>query len=205
MLMLNFLPPIIIVGFATLIAVIAVLLIVFKGKPVTKETADAPRIHYTRLPGRGLRREGLIALTRTWCTLWLTDDHILSVDNHVFSEDYKRFYFRDIQAIVFSKTRRGAVWNMVLSIFVALWLLTMFSQEAMEWRITWLIVAVLFIVLLVINIVRGPTCKCQLMTAVHKETLPSLNRMNTTERVLGTLRQRIRQAQRDLVDVEAQE
>lgn len=154
--------------------------------------------NYTRLPGRGLRREGFVALTRTWCTLWLADDHVLSVDNHVFSEDYKRFYFRDIQALVMRKTRRGAIWNIVISVFIALWLWIMFLQTGNEERIVWLIVVVIFIVLLVINVLRGPTCSCQLITAVHKETLPSLDRIKTAEKVLGILRQRIRQAQRDL-------
>ncbi len=158
--------------------------------------------NYTRLPGRGLRREGFVALTRTWCTLWLADDHVLSVDKHAFSEDYKRFYFRDIQAIVFGKTRRGAVWNAVLSVFVALWLWLMFLQDSNEGRIAWLIVAVIFFVLLLINVLRGPTCTCQLITAVHKETLPSLNRIHTAEKVLGILRQRIRGAQRDLAETQ---
>ena len=154
--------------------------------------------NYTRLPGRGLRREGFVALTRTWCTLWLADDHVLSVDNHVFSEDYKRFYFRDIQALVMRKTRRGAIWNIVISVFIALWLWIMFLQTGNEERIVWLIVVVIFIVLLAINVLRGQTCSCQLITAVHKETLPSLDRIKTAEKVLGILRQRIRQAQRDL-------
>ena len=158
---------------------------------------------YTHLPGRGLRREGFVALTRTWCTLWLAEDHVLSVDNHVFSEDYKRFYFRDIQAIVMRKTRRGAVWNVVLSVFLALWLWLMFLERSNEGRIAWLIVVVIFMALLAINVLRGPTCSCQLITAVHQEMLPSLNRMKTAEKVLSILRQRIRSAQRNLAEAQS--
>jgi len=195
MMVASFLPLIIIIGLVTLIAV---LLIVFKEKPATKEAEGTSRIHYTRLPGKGLRREGFIALTRTWCTLWLADDHVLSVDNHLFSEDYKRFYFRDIQAIVMAKTRRGAVWNIILGTLTAIWLLIMLAQDSMEGRIAWAIVAAIFLVMLLANVLRGPTCTCQLITAAHKETLPSLNRLGTAEKALGILRQRIRQAQRDL-------
>ena len=157
---------------------------------------------YTRLPGRGLRREGFVALTRTWCTLWLADDHLLSVDNRLFSEDYKRFYFRDVQAIVLCKTRRGAVWNAILGTMVALWLLIMFAQDTNEGRITWLVAAAIFLVLLLINVLRGPTCSCQLITAVHKETLPSLHRLKTANKVLDILRQRMREAQRDLAETQ---
>lgn len=159
--------------------------------------------NYTRLPGKGLRREGFVALTRTWCTLWLANDHVLSVDNHVFSEDYKRFYFRDIQAIVLAKTRRGTVWNILLGTLTAIWLLIMFAQDSMEARIAWLIVAVIFLILLGINILRGPTCACQIITAVHQETLPSLNRIRTAEKALAILRQRIRAAQRDLAEAQS--
>lgn len=195
MLITSLVPLFVIVGFAALIVVI---LIIFRGKPVAREADGAARIHYTRLPGKGLRREGFVALTRTWCTLWIADDHLLSVDNHLFSEDYKRFYFRDIQAIIMAKTRRGAVWNAILGTMVALWLLIMFRQNSMEGRIAWVVVAAIFLVLLLINVLRGTTCRCQLITAVHQETLPSLNRLTTANKVLDILRQRIRQAQRDL-------
>ena len=47
---------------------------------------------YKRLPGR---RAGLFSVN----TLWMADDHLLSVHSHRVTEQYRRFYFRDIQAI----------------------------------------------------------------------------------------------------------
>ena len=180
------------------VIVILAMLLIFVGEFFYLRGKATP---YTRLPGRGLRREGFVALTRTWCSLWLADDHLLSVDNHLFSEDYKRFYFRDIQAIVMRKTLRGAVWNIVLGALTALWLMIMFAQNLREAPMAWLVVAAMLLALL-INALRGPTCRCQLITAVHQETLPSLNRLKTANKVLDILRQRIRQAQRDLAETQ---
>ena len=55
---------------------------------------------YKRLPGR------------SWLTLagrhsiWLSSNHLLSVWNHYVTEDYKRFYFHDVQAIWIRETSR---------------------------------------------------------------------------------------------------
>ncbi len=155
-------------------------------------------VQYRRLPGKGLRREGFVAVARTWGTLWLGRDHVLSVDTHLFSEDYKRFYFRDIQALVIGKTRRGMVWNIVLSLFLALWLLISFGQSGPTGVTLWLIVAGVFALLLLINVFRGPTCTCYLITAVHQEVLPSLDRIKKAEKVSHILRKHIEKAQREI-------
>ena len=154
---------------------------------------------YRRLPGRGIRREGVSALfVRIWGTLWLAEDHILSVDSRLFSEDYKRFYFRDIQAIAFAKTRRGMVWNIIVSVLMFLFLLPAFRVEDPIGITLWLIVSGIFGLLLVINILRGPTCTCYLLTAVHKEILPSLDRIKKAEKVTQLLRSSIEKAQKDI-------
>ena len=88
-----------------------------------------PEIKYTRLPGKGLRRQGFVAVVRTYCTLWLAKDHILNVDNRVFSEDYKRFYFSDIQAIITQKTNRGKVWNLILMTLIGLFVVIALGSE----------------------------------------------------------------------------
>jgi hypothetical protein len=150
---------------------------------------------YRRLPGKGLRREGFISVTRTYCTLWLAPDHILNVDNHVFSEDYKRFYFQDIQAMITQKTKRGAVWNIILTILISLTVFTAFGRRSAEAMISWLIVAGILGLILLINWLRGPTCICHIITAVQQDTLPSLDRLKKAEKVLRILRQRIREVQ----------
>ena len=80
----------------------------------------ATPVQYQRLPGGGMARKGssFIAATRTTCRLWLGDDHLLQVESMGgYSETYKRFYFRDIQAIIVQRTRTWVVWNIVLGFF----------------------------------------------------------------------------------------
>src|SRR5688572_16565337 len=43
--------------------------------------------------------------------LWLADDHVLLVTTSGYSEEYRRFFFSDIQALIIRKTRAGAGWN----------------------------------------------------------------------------------------------
>ena len=158
--------------------------------------SQSSQTRYRRLPGRGLRRQGFISISRAYCTLWLGPDHLLSVDNHVFTEDYKRFYFQDIQAIITQKTQRGTVWNIILAILTGLFgFLALTQKEGMEAEIAWLLVAGLWGLILLLNWLRGPTCICHIFTAVQQETLPSLDRLKKAEKALHILRQHIREAQ----------
>ena len=152
-------------------------------------------IKYKRLPGRGPRKRGFITVVRSRCSLYLGDDHILAVDNNGFSENYKRFYFSDIQAFITQKTRRGAVWNIVLSIMIACILIgALFSAEE-PLRIIFWILSGIFLVFLLINTMGGPTCTCHIVTAVQVEKLPSLNRLRVTRKVINTLRRAIEKIQ----------
>ena len=54
---------------------------------------------YLRLPGRG-RPRGLRALLTGPSTLWMGGDHLLAVDSNGWRETYRRFDYRDIQAIL---------------------------------------------------------------------------------------------------------
>ena len=50
-------------------------------------------------------------------TLWQGPDHLLQIYSRLGVEDYKRFYFNDIQAIITRKTRLGSVLNFVLGVY----------------------------------------------------------------------------------------
>jgi hypothetical protein len=116
------------------------------------------------------------------------DDHILAVDSNGFSEDYKRFYFSDIQTIITRKTRRGATWSIVLALILACSLMGALFLEKEPARIFFWVFSGTFLVLLFINILRGPTCICHIMTAVQEDQLPSLNRLRVARKVIGKLR-----------------
>ena len=150
---------------------------------------------YKRLPGRGPRYSGIIAISFSRCSLYLGDDHILSVDNHAFSEDYKRFYFSDIQAIITRETRWATFWSIASSLMCACSLMAALFMENPVGRIFSLTSSGAFLACLLINVIRGPTCICHILTAVQQDQLPSLNRLRVARRVIATLRLAIERVQ----------
>ena len=147
--------------------------------------AERPK-EYRRLPGA---RNWLVVKV----TLWLGRDHLLLVSSHRFSEDYRRFYFRDIQAILLRRTRHRQVWTWALSAVGAGVLLgmTAFGASAFSLAVTggaWLLA-------LLANWLRGPTCACHIQTAVQTEPLPSLHHLRNADRVIRRLRPRVDAAQ----------
>jgi hypothetical protein len=154
---------------------------------------------YRRLPGRGIRRQGFLSVTvsarRT--RLWLGPDHLLAVDSQWYSEDYRRFYFRDIQAIIIRKTINGKAINLAMGLAGALTTLgATVTTDGI--RIFWGILAGLFLLFLSLNFLAGPTCNCRMQTAVQTEDLPSLGRLRRARKVLRRLRPLIVEAQGEL-------
>ncbi len=145
---------------------------------------------YKKLPGKALVRGIFLG----YHTLWLGNNHLLSVNNHGFAEDYKRFYFRDIQAISIQRTNQGKLWNSIWTILAGLSVLAVLGTEGYD-GLPWLIISVICVVFLVINLARGPTCKCDIITAVQRETLPSLSRLRTANKVTRTLKRMIKKTQ----------
>jgi len=143
---------------------------------------------YRRLPGR---RRGLIS----GASLWLGSDHILLVKSAWFREEYKRFYLRDIQAIVVAPGARFYVSAPMLAFAVA-WLfsasfLSFWPQSVV---VGWLIASVVWIAAwLAVSLAGG--CRCRLYTAVSRDELPSLFRTWTARSFLRQIEPRIEEVQ----------
>jgi len=150
---------------------------------------------YKRLPGKGPRRRWFIAAPLSRCSLYLGDDHVLAVDCNGFSEDYKRFYFSDIQTLITRRTNRGTAWSIVLALLMACSFMGALFLEVESFRIFFWILSGTFLAYLLGNAFRGPTCICHIMTAVQEDQLPSLNRLRVARKVIGTLRVAIEKAQ----------
>ena len=155
--------------------------------------AEAP-IKYRKLRGRG-------ATLTHYVKLYLGPDHLLQIFSTGFTETYKRFYFRDIQAITIRKTIAGKVVNAILGgiafIFAVLALLTSGTGAIVLGSM-----AGLFAVILGVNVLLGPTCACHLRTAVQHEKLPSLRRLGGARRALGRLQPHILAVQGGISDEE---
>src|SRR5437867_8585041 len=107
---------------------------------------------YQKLPGA--RRTPLRK-----ATLWLAADHILSIDSHRFSEEYKRYYFKDIQAIIVTtgSTAISKAIDLMVAIVVALLALSAWRFQSRDMAIA----AGIFLIAFLILKSLGPLCDCQ--------------------------------------------
>jgi hypothetical protein len=143
---------------------------------------------YRRLPGK---KKGFVV---GYHTLWLGSDHLLQIYSRLGIEDYKRFYFNDIQAIITRKTAAGKIQNFVLGALAGLSALLAVIAGG-GWSVFWAVIAGVPALILLINYFRGPTCETYLMTAVQTEKLHSLHRIKITQPVMNQLRSLIEQRQ----------
>ncbi len=153
----------------------------------------AKKREYQRLSGTGTKLASRLKL-------WLGADHLLAVTSTGYWENYKRFYFRDIQAFVIRPNRRGRVVNIVLAVLAFLPLLGALSvalggNPDYGLAVFWGIVAGILLVCLIVNTVRGPTCKVHVKTAVQMEELPSLRRVWRAHKLLNFLQPLLAEAQ----------
>jgi hypothetical protein len=123
---------------------------------------------YKRLPGRGF---GAFTIS----SLWEADDHVLLVESNRITESYRRFFFRDIQAVVLCRTKTWLVWGSVLAtIALVLGGVSLLQEERVLMGLA-AGFAGLFAVLAAVQFLRGPTCRCTLRTAVQTQRLASLS------------------------------
>ena len=143
---------------------------------------------YRRLPGA--KRTPLRK-----ATLWLSSDHILAIDSHRFTEEYKRYYFKDIQAIIVTQMSAATSRTIDLVVIIVVGFLALVA-----WRIesrSMAVVTVLVLVGYLIHKSLGPQCACNLITAVSSDVLPSLNRVRTAGKALRIIQPLVEEAQRE--------
>jgi hypothetical protein len=147
------------------------------------------RGEYRRLPGRQFFSLGEIQ------SLWLGRDHVLLLNRTHFSENYKRFFFKDIQAVVSHRTSVGLIWNIILGLLAALTVLGAVGSRSVEGRAALAALFLVFLVPLLVNLFRGPTCATYLRTAVQTVRLRPLGRLKSLRRTMARLRPLIEEAQ----------
>ena len=133
---------------------------------------------YKKLSGRG----------RTWsghARIWQGEDHLLLVLTSGYVENYRRFFFKDIQGIVVQRTHMGKTWNGIwggLGLFLGLLALLVPDDVG---KIVLACLAAPFVIGLVINLALGPTCACYIRTAVQTERVPAISRRRTAEKFIA--------------------
>jgi hypothetical protein len=143
---------------------------------------------YQRLPGK---KKGFLIGHHT---LWQGSDHLLQIYSRFGAEDYKRYYFDDIQAIITRKTGSGKIQNIVLAVLTGLFCLFAVTSGG-GWSHFHAAIAAAMVLILLINVLKGPTCETVLLTAVQTEKLHSLHRLKKAEPVMNRLRSIIERRQ----------
>lgn len=151
---------------------------------------------YKKLPGRGTKRRAFLDVFRIRTRLWLGKDHLLYQLSTGYTENYKRFYYSDIQAITIRKTTRFMVWNIILLALLLGFLAASYRYEFLAYpSYTAAFFSFLF---LGINLFMGQTCVCQLYTRVSTEELHSLQRLRTAQKAIKIITPLIDEKQRDI-------
>jgi hypothetical protein len=148
---------------------------------------------YQRLPGRGPRVDG--SLLTGFSRLWLAGDHLLLVERTGYTESYKRFYFRDIQAVMIRKTANAAMTSSILGIFALVFILWALAVDNLPGRVTLWIIGGIFAFFTLISLWRGPSCVVHIKTSVQTEQLPPWNRLRAARRGMERIRPRLLEAQ----------
>jgi len=148
-------------------------------------TPEPEQTKYRRVPG--LRWSGGRSVLR------LADDHLLLCDYRTgFVERYKRFYFQDIQAIIIRKTMYQiaiiAVWGLFAFGFLIIGIAT-------QWNLFLYIAEAICGLLILVQLMLGPTCRTDIKTAVQTDRIPALKRVRKTERIMRYLFPLIEEAQ----------
>src|SRR5581483_5268513 len=139
------------------------------------------RSPYRRLPGKRtdlFRRQ----------TLWLGPDHLLRVNSTRFSEEYRRFYFRDIQAICLQKDPpRSWLNHGMISFAGALFVAGLFWSSHQVWGTLLVLALLIYFAILA----RRPQCAVWIQTAVGTDRLPSLRRIRPVRKAMAMINEKI--------------
>lgn len=109
--------------------------------------------------------------------LFMAKNHVMHVSrNRVsFTESYKRFYFEDIQAITLRPTATITAVNIFALLGVGLFGLGFLMSEGTQATV-FAIITALILAWLIGSLRLGPSCACQIQTAVQVERLTALFR-----------------------------
>jgi hypothetical protein len=151
---------------------------------------------YLKLTGR---RRGIFGFTQ----LWIAADHILLVTSSRFVEQYKRFAFADIQAIVITSGPDRFLWQLVALTASVVWTLLVFAVSALFAKWFFGITGAIALGFSIADIARGPRCRCHLETAVSRELLPPVCRIRAAQKFLNRLRPAIESVQGALAPEQA--
>jgi low affinity Fe/Cu permease len=127
--------------------------------------------------------------------LYLGPDHLLLVEQVVFAERYKRFYYTDIQYISVAKSGRSVGFTISFTILLICGLPFFLGWQYPVLLGIAIALTVMFGSLLIYNLMLGPSCLVQIKTETQLRRIPPLERLPTYEKRLVEIQKRILAAQ----------
>ncbi|VGO14333.1 hypothetical protein PDESU_02892 [Pontiella desulfatans] len=124
--------------------------------------------------------------------MWKAPDHLMVVKEFGCAEEYKRFYFTDIQSIVIMRTPVYLLWALLLPVLLLFMVGFMFSVEKAGFLVG---LSCATLVIWFIHMLKGPTCKCWLQTGINRERLHMFNRVSAANRFWKRVEPLLRAAQ----------
>ena len=165
---------------------------------------------YRKLPGS---RRGFIRKS----SVWAGPDHLLLVRGSRFRDEYKRFYYRDVQAIAVARAPRFHISTRAVAIVFACWAVSALIQivarlggfqgsRASGFQLLGvtntplaaggaLALLGLILILVWVYVSGRESCRCRIYTAVSGDELPSVYRLWTARKFLAEVEPLIAQTQ----------
>ena len=127
-------------------------------------------------------------LATTTMSLWQGGDHLLQVERDGYNEVYRRFYFADIEIFSVRIDKRQWTITFVFGALVGLFIFFAILATGIA-RGVFLGIGGFFVIPMIYNWMRGPTCVVHLTTAVQREEIASVRRVKGALRLLEVVRQ----------------
>lgn len=131
---------------------------------------------------------------------WVGSDHLMVSWRLMYTEYYRRFYFRDIQAIIIQPTADRLIQNILLGVIAGIWLVSLLAvlgarRPLVTW--SWILACLFFgfMLLIMMNLFRGRTCRTFVKTAVSMQRLPNLDRLPGAQKFIDVMERQIMQHQ----------
>ncbi|MDF9826614.1 hypothetical protein M2447_000695 [Ereboglobus sp. PH5-10] len=152
-----------------------------------------PRYKHLRCQNGGLFSRG---------SLWLADDHVLQITSTGLHERYRRFYLRDIKAIMvgegFSAKVGGFVCGFIAFFFGLMWFLTAMTSREGGGSPGLLVCFLIMLAVALLFLWRGRTVKVYVVTELQTVLLRSVARKWQADKLIEQLTPLINASQADL-------
>lgn len=135
--------------------------------------------------------------------IYMAEDHLLLVENYYYTENYSRFYYKDIKAVIAQGNIKLYVYNLILILwfFVPIMIGFMASWINGLGYIPLVVFSVIMLIMFILNDVRGKTCKAYIYTDIQKQELP-VTRLKTLRKIINRIQPLIEKYQGTLTEEE---